>query len=589
MKGRAVSKFSDRLTQREPWQGLMMGNHALVRAMLKAGVRVAATYPGSPTPEIADAISTIPEDQRTLHFEYCTNEKVATEVAFGASINGHLSTVFFKSVGLNVALDSVIQLSMMELIGGMVIVLGDDPGANSSQNEQDNRHIARMAYIPMLEPGTPSEAYEMFKAAAELSQQRKMPVFLRVTTHVCHAREVVSFDAIPERDEDWASSYDAANGPYWPITEAVFPLKDRALAKLDALAQEANTYPLNKVLSPNGSGQAAGKRLGIICCGLPAYSVLECLAESGANLDVLKLGMTYPLPENTLMDFLKSHDEVFLLEELDRVLEAEIKSLAFDHQIATPIHVRPANEYLMREFTPGRTWALLSSIWPQVFPARSDSPAPESTPVPRLPQMCPGCGHRSAFYAIGQLIDQEYSTAITVGDIGCHSLGGLPPYEIGNILLCMGHSSGTSAGMAINNRERPVIAFLGDSTFYHAGLPAIVNAIMHNHNFVLVLMENYTTAMTGHQPTAGSGEFGAKINIPKVLEALGCRFVKSVDAYRQAELQDLMREAIAFEGFAVVIAKHPCMLKFVREKQRKLGAKRQDAIPADDSSVRSGV
>lgn len=570
-----MSTFADRLIQHDPWTGLMMGNHALVRAMLESGVMVATTYPGSPTPEIADAIMTIPEEQRQLHFEYCTNEKVALEVAFGASINGHLSTVFFKSVGLNVALDSAIQLSMMETTGGMVVVLGDDPGANSSQNEQDNRHIARMAYLPMFEPGTPAEAYEMFKAAAEQSRRVNMPVFLRMTTHVCHAREVVAFDALPESQPDWTPSYDPAKGPYWPITSSVFPLKRRAMAKLSAVASEADHSPLNVVISPNGGAQATGARPGVIASGIPAYAVLECLHESGASVDVLKLGLTHPLPEQKLLRFLNEHDEVLVLEELDRVLETDIKAFAFDNGVGTKIHVRTEVDQLMGEYTPTRTWELLSSIWPETFPVRAAGTAAEEEIAPRLAQMCPGCGHRSAFHAIRDLLTAEHPEAITVADIGCHSLGSMEPYEMGTVLMCMGHSSGTGAGLSLGNGERPVVSFIGDSTFYHAGLPAIINAIMHNHNLTLVVMENYTTAMTGHQPTAGSGEFGDKISIPEVLTALGCDFVRSIDAYRQAELQDIMREAIAFDGFAVVIAKHPCMLKFIRDKQRKLAARKQ--------------
>ncbi len=570
-----MSTFADRLTQHDPWTGLMMGNHALVRAMLESGVMVATTYPGSPTPEIADAIMSIPEDQRPLHFEYCTNEKVALEVAFGAAINGHLSTVFFKSVGLNVALDSAVQLSMMETIGGMVVVLGDDPGANSSQNEQDNRHIARMAYLPMFEPGTPAEVHEMFKAAAELSQRINMPVFLRLTTHVCHAREVVAFEALPEREPDWTARYDPENGPYWPITSQVFPLKRRAMAKLSAVATEADDSPLNVVISPNGDSAATGKRLGIIASGIPAFAALECLHDSGAAVDLLKLGITHPLPEQQLLRFLNEHDEVLVLEELDRVLETDIKAFAFDSGVETRLRVRTEIDQLMGEYTPARTWELLSQTWPEVFAPRPVQAAIEAEVSPRLAQMCPGCGHRSAFHAIRELLREEFPAAITVADIGCHSLGSLEPYEMGTVLMCMGHSSGTGAGLSLGNRKRPVVSFIGDSTFYHAGLPAIINAIMHNHNLTLVVMENYTTAMTGHQPTAGSGEFGDKISIPDVLTALGCDFVRSIDAYRQAELQDIMREAIAHDGFAVVIAKHPCMLKFIRDKQRKLAARKQ--------------
>jgi indolepyruvate ferredoxin oxidoreductase alpha subunit len=432
-----------------------------------------------------------------------------------------------------------------------------------------------MAYMPMFEPGNPTEAYEMFMAAAELSQRKNMPVFLRLTTHVCHAREVIKFGPLPAEARDWTSLYKPENGPYWPITSTVFPLKRRAFAKLETIQQELEASPFNQVWSPNGSAEVAGRKLGVITSAIPAYSVLECLANSDVPLDVLKLGITYPLPVEQLKQFLTEHDEVLLLEELDRVLEADIKMLAFDNGITTQIHTRSEIEHLMREFTPERTRDLLAEVWPEEFPPLPKRAAPEEEVSPRLAQMCPGCGHRSAFHAIAELLGEEYPDAITVADIGCHSLGSMEPYNMGTVLLCMGHSNGTGAGLAVNNPERPVITFIGDSTFYHAGLPGIINAIMHNHNITLVVMENYTTAMTGHQPTAGSGEFGDKISIPEVLEALGCKFIKSTDAYRQADLQDLMREAIAFDGFAVVIAKHPCMLKFLRDRQRRLAKKKQ--------------
>lgn len=571
-----MSRFADQIMNREAWAGLMMGNHALVRGMIEAGAMVVTAYPGSPTPEIADAIQIIPEDKRPMHFEWCTNEKVALEVAFGASINGHASTVFFKSVGLNVALDSAVQLSMMRCEGGMVIILGDDPGANSSQNEQDNRHVARMSYIPMFEPGNPAEAYGMYLEAMALSQKLKMPVFLRMTTHVCHAREVVQFGAVPDHALDWSSKYKVNGLEYWPITAAVFPLKRQAFAKLAAVAKEADKNKYTEVHSPNGSEPVNGKKLGIISHAIPAYAVLECLDNSGASIDVLKLGITYPIPRETILKFIKEHDEVFLLEELDRVLEGEIKALLFDEGVTgVKLHVKPDIDHMMHEFTPGRVWDVLSGIWPETFPKRKVHAPKEADEVsPRLAQMCPGCGHRSAFHAIAELLGEEYKDAITVADIGCHSLGSMEPYNMGTVLLCMGHSNGTGAGLSINN-DRKVVTFIGDSTLFHAGLPGIINAIMHNHNVVLVVMENYTTAMTGHQPTAGSGEMGnEKIDIPTVLEALGAKFVKSIDAYRQADLQDIMREAMEFEGFAVVIAKHPCMLKFIRDRTRRLAQKK---------------
>lgn len=612
-----MARFADTLLQPEPWAGLMMGNHALVRAMLEAGVRVVAAYPGSPTPEIADALESMPADKRPLHFEWSTNEKVAVETAFGATINGHTSVCFFKSVGLNVALDSFVQLSMLRCAGGMVVIIGDDPGANSSQNEQDNRHIARMSYYPVFQPGTPTEAYQMLKEALALSKKLSHPMVLRMTTHVCHAREVIQFGRIDPAPYDWTSRYNPQGLEYWPITANCFPLKLRAFANIERVREYAETSPSTAYFAPNGAPPGP-RRLGVISEGIPAWSVLESFDQSDAQVDLLKLGITYPLPSQRILEFLRSHDEVLVLEELDRIIETDIKALAFDNGITTKIHTKPRAVGQIHEYDPHRAYELLSQTWPDCFPPRMAAPSPtgmmlartaalspdslwdnlrevfgEVIPAkaalpqaahavaPRLAQMCPGCGHRSAFFAIRELLEAEYPDAIVVGDIGCHTIGYLPPHNMGEVLLCMGHSNGTAAGLDINN-TRPIVTFIGDSTLYHAGLPAIANATMHKHNITLVVLENFTTAMTGHQPTAGSGEFGQKLNIPDILHALGVEHVASVDAYLQDQLKEKMRESLALPGFSVVIAKHPCMLKFLREKARKLAA-RQVAAAAPRS------
>ncbi|MBN2857406.1 MAG: indolepyruvate ferredoxin oxidoreductase, partial [Candidatus Delongbacteria bacterium] len=252
-----MKKFHEQLTDKQPWQGLFMGNHAVARAMLEAGVKVITSYPGSPTPEIAEALNSVPEEMRNYHFEWATNEKVATEVAFGSSINGNMSVVFFKSVGLNVAADSLVQLGLMNLTGGLVVILGDDPGANSSQNEQDNRHFARMSYIPVMEPATPTEAYKMFLEAAKLSKKHQMPIILRMTTHVCHAKELISFGAIGE-SKGFKAEFDVKNGPYLPITRSVFPLKKKAMEKLDLIKKESEKSPFNKIYAPFGSEEING-------------------------------------------------------------------------------------------------------------------------------------------------------------------------------------------------------------------------------------------------------------------------------------------------------------------------------------------
>ncbi|MFH1144773.1 MAG: thiamine pyrophosphate-dependent enzyme [Candidatus Eisenbacteria bacterium] len=572
-EGEEMPSFADRLLQAEPWSGLIMGNHALARAMVEAGVMVATTYPGSPTPEIAAALDAVPEARRPYYFEISTNEKVALEVAAGASLNGHLATTFFKSVGLNVASDTLVQLGLMEMIGGIVVILGDDPGVNSSQNEQDNRHFARMSYIPMFEPATPQEAYEMFLAAARLSREQRRPLFVRMTTHVCHAKEVVRFGPRAAGEPDWTPRFDPANGPYIPITETVFPMKRRTLAKLNDFEEYANGSRFTESVSPNGAGPA-GRRRGVIACGLPALAVLENLHASGAPVSLLKLGFTYPLPVRRIREFIAAHDEVWIVEELDRVMETEIKAIAWDAGARCRLLCREDPEEQMGEFTPDRTWRLLASHWPDAFapaagPGAVAEPAgarAEPGMIPRLPQLCPGCGHRSAFHAIRTTIPPG---TITVADIGCHTMGYMPPYEMGQVLFCMGHATATASGLALRNPDRKVIAFMGDSTLFHAALPGIVNAVVRNHNVTLVVMENGTTAMTGHQPRPGSGEVGEKIPLPEMFAALGVKFVRDVDAYTQSKLAEHLREAMAYPGFAVIIAHHPCMLKFMREMRSK--------------------
>ncbi|MCP4200048.1 MAG: indolepyruvate ferredoxin oxidoreductase [Proteobacteria bacterium] len=559
-----MPKLSEDLINPKSWSGLVTGNQALARAMIETNTRVVTTFPGSPTPEIALALTAIAEDERPFYFEYSLNEKVALEVATGASLNGHLSCVFFKSVGLNVAADSLIQLSMLELIGGMVIILGDDPGANSSQNEQDNRHFARMSYIPMLEPTTPTEAYEMYAEAVRLAQLQKAPIFVRTTTHVNHAKEVVQFGAITKEEPDWTPRFDVKNGPYIALVHDVFPLKRKALGKLAAFGQISEETKFNRVVSPNGDDGVKQNRLGLIASSLPILSLLENLQDSGAPINLLALGMTYPLPKNKIIAFLNSHDDVFIVEELDRVTENEIKAIAWDAGVTSRILVRTDMEDLLGELGPERTWKMLTQEWPQVFAQRPAEPEQTET-VPRLAQMCPGCGHRSAFHAMKSVVPEG---TITVADIGCHSLGIYPPCNFGEVLLCMGHSTATGAGLAIGNEQRKVVALLGDTTMFHAGIPGMINAVVNNHDITLVIMENGTTAMTGHQPRPGTGEVGEKIPLVPMLEALGIKFVRQSDTYNQAKLASQIKEAIEYKGFSVVIAAHPCMLKFTRQRQR---------------------
>ena len=561
-----MKQLGDMLLREEPFEEIVMGNTALVRAMVESGTRVVTSYPGSPTPEIAAAIGAIPQDRRPFYFQFSTNEKVATEVAYGAALNGHLATVFFKSVGLNVAADTFVQLSLMNIIGGLVVVLGDDPGANSSQNEQDNRHLAQLSYTPVFEPADPSEVYDFYKVAAALSRQKQMPVIVRLTTHVCHAKERVAFKGWMPRVPDDDPQFDVRNGPYIPIAELTLPMKARALSNLEAVRDFAETWDRNQIVDHSNP------RRGVITMGLPYLSLMDVLQGAAEKPDILKLGIVYPLPRRLVGDFLRTHAEVKVLEELDNELEKEVKMLAYDQGLKTRIIGKLEPDEWLGEYTPDKVAGVLRRCWPDLLPG----PRRAAEPIRRVPdrpaQMCPGCGHRSAFHAIKQALAES---DITVADIGCHTLGFLPPYDTGQLLMCMGASTGIGSGLSLFNTTRKVVAFLGDSTFFHAGLPGVINALFNRHNVTLIVMENGTTAMTGHQDHAGSGqnfnEAVDKIPIRRVLEGLGVDPIFEVDTYQQNELTALVRQAVAMDGFSVVIARHPCMLKFTREARKKAG------------------
>ncbi len=557
--------MADMLLRHEPFSEIVMGNTALVRAMVEAGTRVVTSYPGSPTPEIATAIGTLRHDQRPFYFEFSTNEKVATEVAYGAALNGHLSTVFFKSVGLNVAADTFVQLSLMNIIGGMVVVLGDDPGVNSSQNEQDNRHLAQLGYVPVFEPADPDEVYHFYLAAAQLSRTKHMPVILRLTTHVCHAKSRVAFNAWSAPPLDPTPRFDVHNGPYIPITDLTVPMKRRALANLDDVRTYAESSPLNRRID-HGNPQR-----GVITMGLPFLSLLDVIDACPSKPDILKLGIVYPLPRKMICDFLRSHQQVKVMEELDDLLEKEIKAMAYDEGIDTKIMGKMDAQDWMGEYTPQKVYTVLQKCWPDLLPEKQVPVA--GTAVPHRPaQMCPGCGHRSAFHAIkAALADND----ISVADIGCHTLGFLPPYHVGQLLMCMGASTGMGAGLSLFNASRKVVAFLGDSTFFHAGLPGLINALFNRHNITLIIMENGTTAMAGHQDHAASGSnFNGptdKISIRRLLEGLGVESIFETDTYQQRQLTEQVKAAMDVDGLSVVIARHPCMLKFTRQARRKPG------------------
>jgi indolepyruvate ferredoxin oxidoreductase alpha subunit len=300
--------------------------------------------------------------------------------------------------------------------------------------------------------------------------------------------------------------------------------------------------------------------------------VLENTGNTKEKPDILKLAIVYPVPKDTIAEFLRSHDEIKVLEELDDELERSIKALAYDLQLTTRIIGKNNQEDWIGEYTPEKIQHMLHITWPDLFVDQPPPRAQETAPL-RPPQMCPGCGHRSAFHAIGEVLTDE---DITVADIGCHTLGFQEPYNLGQLVLCMGASTAIGSGLSLFNTSRRVVAFLGDSTFFHAGLPGIVNALFNNHNLTLVLMDNGTTAMTGHQDHPGSGrnfnEISEAIPVRQLLEGMGVQSIYETDTYKQEELRRLMRQAMGEDHFSVVIARHPCMLLFARNQRKTKGS-----------------
>jgi len=557
----------DLLLDDTPRQEFLLGNYAFVRGMIEAGCQVATCYPGSPTAEMADAMMSIGA-QAGVYFEISTNEKVALEVAATSAIVGRPSVCWMKSVGLNVAADTAVQLSLMTMPGGLVVILGDDPGPLSSQNEQDNRHFLRQAYLPCLEPGNPQEAKDFFLAAMSISQELQAPVFIRATTRNCHQSGPVKIGPrrVWDKPPAWDNELMKKGGGYVPLPATVGPLKRKALENLARFTAKAGKAKVNRVVKV-GRGEPD---IRLITSGHAFQATISALEQIKVPAQILKLGQTNPLPAQEVARFLKGLKEVHVIEELDPVLENEIKVLCYERGLTTRIiGKRGLPEELdltQSEYTPTRLVTILSQRLGIEPPLDFLEPA---IPVPaRSPQLCPGCGHRTAFYAAKAAIG-EGKEAFSMADIGCYSLGYLPPFNLGNLLFCMGSGAPAASAMAKAFPDEPVMSFVGDSTFFHAAMPGIANAVYNNHRQVIMVMDNGITAMTGHQPNPGSGRNargqGPRLSIDAILKAMGVKYLRRISAYDCAKLEKALKEAFAAAregegGVAVVIQEEPSAL-----------------------------
>ncbi len=537
-------------------QYLLLGNEAIARGAIEAGLELAATYPGTPSSEIGDSLFRAVK-QGNYFFEYCTNEKVAMEVAGAAAVANARSLVIMKHVGLNVASDAFMTLNYIGVRAGLVIVSADDPGCWSSQNEQDNRLYAMLGDTTMLEPADPQEAKDMTVAAFDLSEELEQPVLLRVTTRVSHTRSGVELGEIrPPRNNP-----NFERDPFRFVTVPTVARKRHPilLEKVKQATEISEKTPWNKIV---GKGE-----LGIITSGVSFNYVMEALETLQLKAAVFKIGMSYPLPKKKIQKFMASKEKVIVVEELKPYLENHARAFAQEKEIMVPILGKSQGYFSeIGEFTPrtvieGVAKALGKAIPPEYVDVDNKISETLATAPPRPPILCAGCPHRATFYEIATATGRK---GIYPTDIGCYTLVIQPPLEMADLLLCMGSSIGTSCGLTAV-LDKPIVGAIGDSTFFHSGIPGLVNAVYNQHPVKIIVVDNHTTAMTGHQPHPGTGMTGmgvpgTQISIEAVARGVGVDYVKVIDPLQVKESIRAMREALAYDGPAVVISRSPCAL-----------------------------
>jgi indolepyruvate ferredoxin oxidoreductase alpha subunit len=511
---------------------LLSGNEAIARGAWEAGVEVAAAYPGTPSTEILENMARYPE----IYSEWSSNEKVALDVAIGAAYAGKRAMATMKHVGLNVASESLFYASYTGVNAGLVIVNADDPGLHSSQNEQDNRHYAKFAKVPMLEPSDSQEAKEMVGVALDLSEQFDTPVILRTTTRTSHAKSPVE---VGERKSLPKRAYEKNPQKYVMIpgfAKRRHPVVEERMAKL---AEYAETCPFNKV-------EMGDLRLGIVASG-PSYQYAR---EVFPNASFLKLGMVWPLPKKMIADFAAKVERLIVVEELDPFFEENIRIMGIP---AEGKSIFP----IVDEFSPEVVRKAAFAAGLVETPPFEHQLQKGALPM-RPPVLCAGCGHRDVFWVLRKL-------KITVNsDIGCYALGVMPPLTATDTIGCMGASIGVATGMRRGDLEGPNVAVIGDSTFFHAGMPALANAIYNQTAFTTIVVDNRTTGMTGHQGNPNSGmtlhrEMHPRVDIEQVVRGMGIDEVTTVESRELDEFEEAVKRAVKSDKPAVVIAKTPCV------------------------------
>ena len=517
---------------------LMLGNEAAARGLWEAGVRVVSSYPGTPSTEITEFAAKYDE----LHCEWAPNEKVATEVAFGASLRGVRSACAMKHVGLNVAADPLFTLSYTGVNGGLVLFVADDPAMHSSQNEQDSRHYAIAAKVPMLEPSDPSEAKEFVKQAFELSEEYDTPVIVRMCTRIAHTQGSVE---LVDRTELPVPGYTKQPQKYIMVPANAIrrhPVVEERQARLRELG---DTTPLDRE-------EMGGTQIGIICSGTCYQYVKEVF---GNSVSVLKLGLVAPLPEKRIRDFAAKVEKLYVIEELDGIIEGHVRAMGIPcvgKELFSPLGEYDQNS-IRRAFG---------------LPEPEHLELPEPVPV-RPPVMCAGCPHRGLFYVLAK------NKLTVLGDIGCYTLGSAAPLNALDSTLCMGASVSGLHGFnkaGGPESEKRTVCVIGDSTFMHSGMTGLVNIAYNASNSTVIILDNSITGMTGHQqnPTTGyniKGDPAAAVDLEQLCRAIGIHRVRVVDPYDLKQCEDAVLEELQAEEPSVIISRRPCMLlKYVKPR-----------------------
>ncbi len=530
---------------------IMLGNEAIARGAYEAGVKVSAAYPGTPSTEISENIVKYPE----IYAEWSPNEKVAMEVAIGASISGVRSMVSMKHVGVNVASDPLYTVSYSGVNGGLVLVAADDPGLYSSQNEQDTRCVARAAMVPVLEPSDSQEAKDFVKYAFDLSEKYDTPVIVRATTRLSHSQGPVTLE---ERCEPVDITYERNAAKYVMMPGNAKHRHVYVEQRLKAMAEDSSIMPVNKV-------EMNDTKIGFITSGIAYQYVKEACPEAS----VLKLGLVHPLPRKLIEDFASKVDTLYIFEELEPVFEEQIKSWGINcigKEIFTVQGEYSAN-----------------MIRKAVLKEEVEWKEPAKVPA-RPPILCPGCPHRSVYSVLNKL------KIHAAGDIGCYTLGAVAPLSVVDTTICMGASISTLHGMEKAKGKEYIknwVAVIGDSTFMHTGINSLMNMVYNQGTGTVMILDNSTTGMTGHQDHAATGktlmgQVVPAINIYQMCKAMGIQNVTEVDAFDTAELEKVIKEEIAKDEVSVIIAKAPCVLlkkqkshltcRPISEKCKKCGA-----------------